>query len=356
MTNKYRKIFVLFPKGVRTGGPEALVQLVHCLRSLGQEAYLVPLPGTEQAEHVEQFAEYDAPIATNAEDAHDCAVVIPEMALKQVWKYRKAVRYMWWLSIDFSSLFFALKRLESLQGKGLLIQTKRMILRLMRMRDVWNMLMLSRDKQIRHLAQSHYARSFLYSHAGLLASIVSDFTRVDDFDVDRPGNFDRGRRVAFNPAKGADAIEEIKNRIQPNWELVPIQGMTRAQVIQTLSSSAVYLDLGNHPGKDRMPREAALAGALTVVSRRGSGAFFGDTPLPASHKVNTDNDMAADAVRIVTEALENLDQELAKQEGYRRWVRDEKEKFAREVSNVFLQLKTQDDSLGLAVGPSTPQP
>jgi hypothetical protein len=353
VTNRYRKIFVLFPQGVRTGGPEALAQLVHCLRSLGQDAYLVPLPGTEKAEHVQQFANYDSPVVAEVEDSSDCAIVVPEMALGQIRKYRQADRYMWWLSIDFSTLFFALKRLESLQGKGPLILAKRIVLHLMRVRDIVNLRTLSRDKKIKHLAQSHYARSFLYSHSGMLASIVSDFTPIDDFSeyIDLPSQ--RGRRVAFNPAKGAESIAEIRNRIRPDWELVPIQGMTRAEVVRVLSTSAVYLDLGNHPGKDRMPREAALAGALTIVSRRGSGAFFGDTPLPATHKVNTDGDTAADAARIVTDALENLELEVARQDNYRQWILAERDKFAREVSRVFVEGVTQDDSLGLAAAPQT---
>ena len=36
-----------------------------------------------------------------------------------------------------------------------------------------------------------------------------------------------------------------------------------------------------------MPREAALAGAITLVSRRGSGANWQDVPLPWDHKTRT---------------------------------------------------------------------
>ena len=33
------------------------------------------------------------------------------------------------------------------------------------------------------------------------------------------------------------------------------------------------VDLGHHPGKDRLPREAALAGCVTVVGRAGAAVF-----------------------------------------------------------------------------------
>lgn len=337
---------MLFPQGVRTGGPEALVQLVHCLRYLGQDAYLVPLPGTETHGHVEQFRKYDAPIAATAEDESDCAIVVPEMALKQIRRYRSATRYIWWLSIDFSALFFALKRLESLQGRSPIIWAKRLVLQLMRIKELISARSISRDTAIHHLAQSHYARSFLYARTGRLASIVSDFTPNEDFTGPATSVVNRGRRVAYNPAKGAEIILEIIRRFRPNWELVPIQGMTRAEVVQSLSTSAIYLDLGNHPGKDRMPREAALAGALTVVARRGAGAFFGDTPLPREHKITTDGDIAAEAVHVVSNAFENLCVEVAKQESYRRWLLAERTRFEREVARVFIQRETQDDSFG----------
>ena len=349
MTDIYRKVFVLFPQGVRTGGPEALVQLVHSLRSIGQDAYLVALPGTEHAEHVEQFRIYDAPLAAQVEDVKDCAVVVPEMALKQLRKYHRAKRFMWWLSIDFSSAFYATKRLESLQGRTLSIRAKRMVLRLLALRDYGRTTLLSRQSDISHLAQSHYARSFLFARCGIVASIVSDFTPTHDFDRLSDISFPRGKRVAYNPAKGSAEIENIRRRLTPDWQFVPIQGMTRKQVVEALCGSAIYLDLGNHPGKDRMPREAALAGAVTIVSRRGAGAFFADTPLPREHKVNTEGDLSVNAVSAVTAALNDLDTASEKQETYRNWIRCEQERFTEEVRRVFIDGWTQDDSLGLQV-------
>ena len=69
-----------------------------------------------------------------------------------------------------------------------------------------------------------------------------------------------------------------------------VVGMTRSEVVSTLQGCGIYLDLGHHPGKDRMPREAALSGALTVVARRGSGAFFADVPVPWEHKITPGRD------------------------------------------------------------------
>ena len=39
---------------------------------------------------------------------------------------------------------------------------------------------------------------------------------------------------------------------------VPLIGMTTEEMRSCMSKSKVYIDFGNHPGKDRIPREAAI--------------------------------------------------------------------------------------------------
>lgn len=56
-------VYAYYPKGLRTGGPEAVHQLVDSLRRQGREAYLVPFPETPDAEPVEAFSVFDCPEA-----------------------------------------------------------------------------------------------------------------------------------------------------------------------------------------------------------------------------------------------------------------------------------------------------
>ena len=55
--------------------------------------------------------------------------------------------------------------------------------------------------------------------------------------------------------------------------------MTKAQVKETLTDSAIYIDFGHHPGKDRVPREAAAMGAAVLLHDQGAGSSFVDHPL-----------------------------------------------------------------------------
>ncbi|KAL3809235.1 hypothetical protein ACHAXA_005283 [Cyclostephanos tholiformis] len=48
-----------------------------------------------------------------------------------------------------------------------------------------------------------------------------------------------------------------------------------------------YIDFGPHPGMDRLPREAALAGCIVITNREGAAAHDEDVPLPQEFKFRT---------------------------------------------------------------------
>lgn len=54
---------------------------------------------------------------------------------------------------------------------------------------------------------------------------------------------------------------------------VPLIGMTTEEMRSCMSKSKVYIDFGNHPGKDRIPREAAISGCIVITGKRGAAAF-----------------------------------------------------------------------------------
>jgi hypothetical protein len=345
----YEAIHVLYPRGLRTGGPEALHQLVHTLRALGQEAYLTPLPRSARHERVAEYAHYDAPERPFT-DAAGHALVAPETNLAQLRWAKKATRVCWWLSIDSSPLFYAERqrihrhsfsvsdRLEQGAWVGLNLAHR------LRMRGrAW--------QDVRHLAQSHYAWNFLYSRLDVTPSLLTDYTPTEELDaLPRPAVTERGRTVAYNPKKGGWVVDELRRRGAP-YDFVAIQNMTRGEALRTLCRSAVYLDAGHHPGKDRMPREAALAGALTLVARRGAGANSLDVPIPWEHKIDMTGDVAEHAADRLAEVFADLAGHKERQAGYEAFVRGERARFEREVTAFFVAGKYGSDLAGDSLRP-----
>lgn len=336
MTNNTGTIFVLYHKGLRTGGPEALHQLVDMLRELGKDAYLVPHPHTVHNERVEQYSVYNAPEAPAIIDAPGNVVVYPETYVYEMSGVKHARRMCWWLSID-NSLTFMAERMWHRSTATPLQKAREAAVPFARMwKNRVNPGMLRKDRDVVHLVQSSYAWAFVATRFDVVPSLVSDYTPTAEFQ----GTSQVARNhhlVTYNPAKGGHIIEAVKAHCPPSIEWRPIVGMTRSEVVSALQGCGIYLDLGHHPGKDRMPREAALSGALTVVARRGSGAFFADVPVPWEHKITPGRDEVETAAAMLPRLIGDFDAEVAKQDSYRAAILNERARFRSEVEDVFVK-------------------
>ena len=67
-----------------------------------------------------------------------------------------------------------------------------------------------------------------------------------------------------------------------NW--VPLQNMTRSELVNVMRVAKVFVDFGYHPGKDRLPRECAANGCCVITGMRGSANYFEDVPIPSKYK------------------------------------------------------------------------
>lgn len=328
----FRRVFVYYPRGVQTGGPEALHQLVATLRSMEQEAFLVPLPGTAHVPRHPAYDHYGCPEVAEPEDIEDCAIVVPEAAYGVLNRVRHAAKFCWWLSIDFSQHFFSERQLIVLPPKRGVNDLKRIKHRFLKL--IWDIRRRFIDySKVIHLSQSQYASSFLSTRLGVSSRILSDFTPLSEFQLNQSDHIDRGRTVTYNYAKGGHWVELVAMECN-DIDFVPIRGMSRSQVISALSSSSIYLDMGHHPGKDRLPREAALAGAVTVVAIRGAGAFWDDVPVPAEHKVSMAKPVE-NAVLAVRSILDDLPGARAKQSQYVDRIVAERDRFQAETAAIF---------------------
>ena len=332
----YRKVFIYYPRGLQTGGPEALHQLAAELRLSGVASFLVPLKGTERQPKVDAYEHFGVPEAFEIEDAEDCAVVVPEAGLSGLRGIQRAVKFCWWLSIDNSDVFRSNRIIAQGPKPGVRNRLRRLKHRLLLPREAVLRRRLLRSEVI-HLSQSRYASDFLFRRFGCTTSPLSDYTSLADI-LQAPRVTPPVASVAFNPAKGGDLILQLQNDIGDSLpcEWVPLRGLSRPELVAALRSATIYLDLGHQPGKDRIPREAAVAGAISLVARRGSGAFFEDVPLPDEHKIAMENPIR-DAERAIRAVLKNPSAEAAKQDAYRNVIFSERQRFHDEVVNIFVK-------------------
>lgn len=345
--SRFRKVYVLFPQGVRTGGPKCLHQFVKVLRDLGVDACLSPLSGTESALPVRQYEVYGCPVE-EAEDSSDCLIVSPENSLKDLSRFCRAGKAIWWLSVDFAVPFEVEKALERRAGvtKILKIVARHLIhgeyLAFLRLRRLGL-------KNVYHFAHSEYCRETIQSRFGLAPLMLSDYTEPETGDLRDFASETAIRvpkRVAYNPKKGGREAGRIAS-LMPQVEFVPVQGMTQEEVIGLLKSCSAYLDLGHFPGKDHLPREANRVGTPVVLARRGAARFEKDFALEPRFRLSlAHRGWEKQVVEVVSSVLDDPVATFGQQESFTTQVLQEKTKFVDEVETVVSSLKLEKHLLG----------
>lgn len=316
-------IFISCPANLVTGGPEVLHQLGAKLNSLGRAAYMFyynrqkdkdPVPGP--------YREYRVPQVDRITDDARNILIVPEVKTSQIYEFPNITKCIWWLSVD--NFFVA-------EGR----------------RKKWKSLFGFRSKKIRkydfsdiprlsHFVQSRYAREFLKSKGipSTRIEYLSDYLNTDFLKAAAGSPIKKEDWIAYNPRKGFEFTQHLIEAA-PELEWKPIQNMSRAQVIDLLKKSKVYIDFGNHPGKDRLPREAAICNCCVITGRKGSAAFYEDVPIQDEFKFSDELSRIPNIIRKIRNCLSNHEHEVQKQDDYRDIIRHEEQVFEKEVRRIF---------------------
>ncbi|KTQ97789.1 hypothetical protein NS226_03890 [Aureimonas ureilytica] len=309
----YGKIAVLAPSNVQTGGPELLHQLVHEIRRQGGDAYIHYVPDPE-APVPERYRIYDTPPMKKLTLGKNDCLVAPETMVRQIPLLSKAERFIWWLSFDFFlSQRSGPQRLAANTYKRSLVKAQS----------------LSGTK---HLFQSHYARARL-ERWGVTGGILSDYLSVAPAKADAPPREDI---ILYNPKKGLPITERLQ-RAHPGLTFKPIINMTKAEVEDAFARAKIYIDFGEHPGKDRLPREAASLGTVVIAGQRGSAAFAEDMPLEDRYKLAIDPSLEAKFGALVAQVFGDFETHLKAQQPYRDFIAGERDMFSEQVRAAFFR-------------------
>ncbi|HVI92362.1 MAG TPA: hypothetical protein VM753_00070 [Anaeromyxobacter sp.] len=310
-----RRIYVCCWPETTTGGPEALHQLVDALRRQGVEAYISYYPFSDGHRVTPAYARYDV-VARAPEDVPGALIVVPESLTSILRGFSRATPMVWWLSIDF---YFGWKGRSRLSDAWAYLR-RRLKGKCMPFREL---------RRYAHAAQSEYARAFL-GKRGIDAVPLSDY--LNDELLVPPAPTPRNRTILYNPKKGLHTTRALMARC-PDYEFRALAGLTRTELRELLGKSMVYIDFGNHPGKDRMPREAAASGCVVITNRRGSAGYVEDVGIPEAYKIDDTRRGYEDAFRRVVEGVfHDFERSAAALAGYTGRVRDEKRVFFEEAA------------------------
>lgn len=197
-------------------------------------------------------------------------------------------------------------------------------------------------KDTLHLVQSVYAEDFVLNRLKKDPNNVLFLTDYlsDQFFQETSQN-PRIPAAAWNPKKeyNKEFIQKIQE-YDPTLLIYPIEGLTTKEIVEKFRSSMLYLDFGNHPGKDRMPREAAMCGCCVITGKRGAaGIEQGDVLIPEEYKFEDKQENIPKIVEKIHYIFQNYNTCNEDFNEYRNMIRKEKDQFKEQIDNLVERIK-----------------
>lgn len=332
------KIYIMCPAASYTGGPTLAHQLCSILNANGVTAYMWYFCSFRKRKKINpvhpNYQSFHNPYTLEKpEDTADTLIIALESKTTALKGYKNAKRAIWWMSVD--NFYLNMGGIYELVRKRLFRFTP--TLEYSKRYENKKKYQIYKEKDIIHYVQSEYARLFLLDK-GISPNAIFDLSDyVEDEVIHASCNVDENNKkdiILYNPKKGFEFTKQIIDRnSQYNW--VPLIGMTKQQVIEAMKEAKLYIDFGNHPGKDRFPREAVLCGCCIITGKRGAAKNKIDVPIKECYKFDDDKDMLDDISNQISYILNNYKICIRDFDDYRTRTLDEKEKFINEIRELF---------------------
>lgn len=348
------KIYIYLHANYPSGGTELLYQLCDSINNeLPNSAYLYCHKSDYR--EIEQYSKYNYAITHEIEDLNFNTLIYPEAAWirSEVSKYKKISKMMWWMSVDNYIKSKCGRELSARFFQAADLFNKTVLKKKSQFKDefLWKKYIsdgefniLNHDSYLReanvHLCQSNYAYETLERLGFKNLMMLSDYLN-EEFCVKSGEWYHKNKEniVVYNPAKGLKVTKNLIKSLEGfDVTFIPLSGMTRNEAIELLGKAKLYIDFGNHPGKDRIPREAACMGCCVITNTQGSART--DINIPEKYRFKA---IKVDLIKKqIIDVIENYDNHITQFLTYRNIIMNEKSVFDQQVKNLILNITKND--------------
>lgn len=346
------KAYIACPANIASGGPELLHQLgYHLINDLNVKAYMYYYNFNHKKFNSPihpEYKSYNVPYVLEIsleDDVSENILIVPEIksSLLLLKKYNKIRKVIWFLSVD-NYYFSKITKRDFFLSRTINKITKLVIRKsLYDIYDEKNLKKLTvkynyKNDPMLKLANFYMTNSYrgLYWFKELKPMYyLSEYLNPDFLKIETDLSY-KEDIVAYNPKKGLSFTRKIISKAK-GIKFIPIINMSREEVIKTLQKAKVYIDFGNHPGKDRLPREAAILGCCVITGKRGSAAHFEDVPIPDEYKFEDKEENIPKIIEKIKDCFENFETRYEDFEYYRQIIRNEPEQFLKDLKKIFVK-------------------
>lgn len=333
-----KTIYICCPAASYTGGPTLAHQLCYVLNENGFDAKMWYFCSKHKRNRIDPvhsgYKHFNNPYTfDNPEDSENVIIVAIESRTHILREYKKAKRIIWWMSVDnyflnMGNIFEVIKR-RFFKFQPTLEYSKRF-------KDKPKY-QVFKELDVLHFVQSEYARLFLLGE-GISSNRIFDLGDYIEEEVIKAHQLvDKNNKediILYNPKKGFEFTKKIIE-LKPQYEWIPLIGMNKSEIIEYCLKAKLYIDFGNHPGKDRFPREAVLCGCCVITGLRGAANNDIDIPISNEYKFADQDENLLAISQKIEEVVQNYEMHWGCYDEYCIRTLGEKEKFINDAINLF---------------------
>lgn len=339
--NHYKKVYVYCPPNVVTGGPETHHNVVSVINESGGDAYIfynddnavVPVP----------YTKYNIQIANTIEDSEENLLIVCEMFTDMLFKYKHIHKAVMFLSLE-----YFLSRNPEYKVKEFI--SKRRLPRLL----YWPIYQLCRiikpqynykkidfnDPYLIVTCNGEVNKRYLIEHYGVDEEKIGYICGPinTEFTLNLEDSISKEDVVVYNPKKGIEftnKIIQLYERKYANVKFVPLENMNAIEVHDLLKKAKVYIDFGNHPGPERIPREAVISYCNIITSLNGSAKYYNDVPISSSYKIEDKEENLTKICDLINSMVVNYEQFVGDFDEFRNKVLNQPNIFKKNVLELF---------------------
>ena len=352
--SKDSEIYVICPANIDTGGPMCLHQLAHKLKKkFRKKVYMYYFPSELKNPTHKNYRPLKIPTIKKISDYRKNILIIPEYypAVEISKMYKNIQKGLWWLSVDFylyhrfifknhsilrsliklpHKIFNFINLLFFHQFKNLSLFK---YLKLIYLNNPFYNVFKIQDIDI-NLAHSYY-QFITLKNKNIESTYLSDSMNTEYIKAGKKISLKNKKNIiCYNPLKSSAFFDKLV-KLNPDIKFIPLKGYNLKQLIKILSKSKIYMDLGFHPGQDRLPREAALLKNCIITNKEGSAAFYKDVPIADEFKFSETRNNYVKIRRKIDQIFENYPKEIEKFKFYRKFIISQEKRYDKQISKLF---------------------
>jgi len=337
---KEKSVIYLLDVGSRTGGGEAIFQLRVDLENMGYRAVILSRDKhVRDAELPEKFKKYvngteDFCFPQDVKDEPDNCIIVPEVATTFLFEYKNIQKAVWWLSSRYYDGKCRIKNrpdsfksylMHAYDYAGYLRHCVRRIKKYGKPRYPLS--------EVCNIAGYHHVEEILKNKYKvepelLIHSIGVDFLNIGMY-TEKTGREDI---VLYNPKKPSKIVNQLLER--KNFNFVPVKGLSVDQMIELFRKSKVYVDFGQFPGPERLPKETVYNGVNVLVGRKNTSNNYNDVMVPDEFKLSH-RESIEEIERKIRLLIDDYEKYFPLYDDYRNMVRDMEKNYYSQMEQIF---------------------